>query len=289
MSLPLILLKIYLPILLLILIPIIIFRTKRITNNIINIDVLNIIQIPFPLSINFPIKGIHIKWALLSVFVLSVCFYYINLDFSKFFPQRIEMTVHFNEKNGIERLLMELGIDEINGMKIVNDPIETNNFFSEADMRIEKYLDYKDYFTTAVLLHENIIETQGNTLFIVEKVGGIQNYKISSSEGVLIHTKKVKDKNDEKLTTKFQKVISQNDKISINNLSDILDKIIISPKFSQSLVINGRNEERLEQYLYGVTIIKSFPYPTFTSTLFLFQNKGKLVPIGYAEYYRPKD
>jgi hypothetical protein len=273
-----------------ILAPFIIFRTRRISDKAVNVDFLSLFQIPLPININFPLRGIYLKWLLFFITLIIAIFYYLNLNFASFFPQKLEMTVHFNERIGINKLVQELEVDEINGLKINYDTLEITNFFNQSDLIIKKYLNYKNYYSTAIMQNNDMLETTGITTFVVEKVGGIQNYQIVSAEGEVRHRKKIKGtETEEKLTTKFQKVISQNDKISVNSLSQLFNKIIIAPKFSQSLVINGKGNELLEEYLYGVTIIKTLPYPKFTSTLYFVLKGDVLIPIGYAEYYQKND
>ncbi|MFZ4671940.1 MAG: hypothetical protein ACOYLT_08005 [Flavobacterium sp.] len=200
------------------------------------------------------------------------------------------MTVHFNERIGIQKLVNELDGRGINGFNINYDTIEISKFFKQYDVIIKKYLNYNNYYASATIENNDMLETTGITTFIVEKVGGIQNYQIVSAEGEIRHRKKIKGtETEEKLVTKFQKIISQNDKISINNFDQLFNKVIISPKFSQSLVINGKGNELLEEYLYGVTIINTLPYPRYTSTLYLFLKGNEFIPIGYSEYYQKND
>ena len=121
MSTSLKLISIYLPLLLLMAMPFIIFKIKRKSDKEISVDIFSLIQIPIPLNVSLPVKGIYLKWLVFFILFFLVSFYYINLDFSKFFPDKVEMTVHFNEKHGMDKLLKEIGTNEINGLQILND------------------------------------------------------------------------------------------------------------------------------------------------------------------------
>jgi hypothetical protein len=245
----------------------------------------------FPISgISLPliITGNLVKYIVIVAYSLFIIAYYVNLDFSSFFPSEFEMTVHFNDKKGISSLIKEFKIKEIDGLIISNDSLSQDVFFCDTDQIILKYLGYEDFFKNTVLTNQNPIEIEGKANFKIEKVGGIQSYRIIESNGVLNHTKYNLDSEMEFFTSKFSKCISQNDKISMCSFTKIFDNIIISPKFNQFIVINGKGEEKIEQTLYGVTCVKIFPFPDFDRTLYFFKKGSKVIPIGYAEYYTNK-
>lgn len=269
--------KLYLPVVLLILILFMSFSKKQI-----DIDIFSLFK--FPISIKGTIVGLQIKWVVFALYLLGTFFYYLTLDFSAFFPHQMEMTVHFNEKKGITDLINKMKLNEVNGLDVVNDSLEINNFFQTSDSIIKQYLSYNDFYTTAVVDKKDVLEIVGNATFSVKKMAGIQSYQIVSSHGELRHKKIIKGKDEEKLITKFEKIVSPNDKIVIRNPRQILEKIIISPSFSQSLIINGKGEEKLQEILIGVTMITSFLVPAFSNTLYLYRKEDKLIPIGYAVY-----
>jgi hypothetical protein len=198
------------------------------------------------------------------------------------------MTVHFNDLKGIQNLLNTLEVDEINGIPIdTANTIDRMKYFVDGDTVVQNYLDYENYYSDAILNQNSILETEGATTFIVKKISGIHNYRITEAVGKLTHTRYIKKKENEieTLLSVFNKTTSPNDKISIETLSQIFDKTIIAPRFNQSLIINGREETMLDHNLYGVTALYVLPYPSFSNTLYLYQHKNRLIPIGYAVYY----
>ena len=61
------------------------------------------------------------------------------------------MTVHFNDKKGMNNLIKKFDIKEIDGLSISNDSISQNNFFCDTDKTILKYLGYEDFFKNTVI------------------------------------------------------------------------------------------------------------------------------------------
>lgn len=279
-----IILRLYLPLLIFIISLVSIFAIKETENNGIRIS-FGFVSCPLPIKNKFVAKGILFILSFLVIF-----FYYLFFDFSKMFPEKFELIVHFNDKNGTEKMIEDFGITHIDGYEIeIKADTTLAQYFDFGDEEIKKIFEYENYYSDILFNDKSPVETTGNATFIVEKIGGIHNYRVIESNGILNHQKLNEIENKTEFwNSKFTKVSSANDIISIKNISDLFGKIILTPKFNQSIVTSGKGETKLEHTLYGVSYIRPLPYPRFSGTLYLFKKGNKLIPVGFAKNYTEK-
>lgn len=276
---------VYIPLILYACSILIIYRSKRVSEKQININLLGLIKFPVEISFQSALKGIYIKHTMVLIFSIAIFLYYLFLDFSSFFPRDMKMTVHFNDREGISETLSELEIKEVNGLVISMNDKNIDEFFRSSDSVIDRYLGYDSFYHSSIIENNNTLEIDGSVRFIVKKTKEIQKYRIVSSNGNLKHKCKIKDKGVQELNVYFKKVITQNDEIKINNVKQIWNGIIISPCFSQNLIVDGKGTKKFEAMLYGVTKVNIIPYPQFSNTLYMVRKNDSLIPIGFAKYY----
>ena len=274
--------RLYLPLFIFIVFIIGILTIKKTDNDKIRISLLGFISIPLPIN-----STIVAKVVLIFISSVVVMLYYLFFDFSKMFPERFEMIVHFNDQNGIEKMLKEFDITEINGYDIVIKSDSTlAQYFNFGDNEIKDIFHYENYYSDVLFNEKSPVETMGSTTFKVKKLSGIHNYRITESNGILNHKKLNENINEtEKWSSKFTKVSSANDLIEIQNVSQLFSKIILAPKFNQSIITSGKDETKMEHTLYGITYIKPLPYPIYSGTIYLIKREDKLIPIGFAKNY----
>ncbi len=291
--------KIYLPLIIAFYLYIIIFASKERTQKTTEINntaeakpekVLNStlrVSLGF-LSTDIPVKNILLAKSLALIIVsFSLTSYYFALDFSNFYPDKLNVTCHF-DKHGIKELIKEIGVNEIEGLPIIFENKEYDNvlkeYITQADTFVQHYINHKSFFANPILLHLANLESKGHTTFNVKKKRGLHNYYIGKSAGELIHTLYRPNLTPIKVKQHFVKTSTQHDKIKLNLLSAIFGgKIIIAPVFNQSLA-TGATEIKLNHSIYCLTALTVMPYPTYSNTLYLYRKENKLYPVGYAVY-----
>jgi len=270
---------VYLPAITFIIVIIAVIQVKKNANQKIGINVFGLFDIPLP------IKNRLQKIIFLIAGAVIIALYYTCLDFSKFFPSNFKMTVLFDE-HGINSLLDELELIELNGLKIDYDyTAKRVKYFTDADIIINNNLGFKDYHNFAAAKNDFVLETIGETTLVLKKISGIQNYQITEGTGKLTHKKYLKNSSKTEIyASKFNKIISANDKVLIKTKS-LFKKIVISPEFSQHLIINGKEEAIFDHSLFAVTALYPLPFPAYSNTLYLYQYENTFIPVGYAVYY----
>ena len=284
MSLIKIILRLYLPIIIFIILLIAIFSIDQ---NGMDGIIINFGFVSLPLPIDNPILA---KSILLFITFLFLGFYYLFLDFSKIFPEKFELIVHFNDDNEVGKMINDFGITNVDGYQIeIKDENVLAEYFDFGDNELKKIFKYENYYSDILFNDKSPVETTGYADFKIKKMKGVHNYKIMESEGILNHKKLNEVKNKvERWSSKFNKISSANDIIFIKNIKHLFGKIILAPKFNQSIIINGKEETKLEHTLYSVSYIKPLPYPRFSGTIYFFKKENKVIPVGYAKNYIAK-
>lgn len=279
--------KLYLPFIIFLVSVILIIRLKRNSHGYFTLDIFSIIQMTIPISLNISFKGIYIKFLLTIISLYFLFSYYFYMDYSTLFPQYLKMTVQFNEQKGIDDLIKDFNIKNIDDLEIKKDSLYIEHFFSDTDKTILSHTSYNHFFYDCVITKENSIEITGNAEFRIKKMDGFQEYIIDVAKGELTNNKILKNKGVQYISSEFNKISSPNDKLSLKTLKSF-NEIIISPQFNQIISIKD-NKGRLlkipQENLYGVTKVTIFPVPKFSNTLYLVKHGNYLTPIGYAVYY----
>ena len=237
----------------------------------------------FPVSItnNYIIK------VFLMIFAFLCLSYYLFMDFSSFFPQRLEMQVYYSPQKLKENLSI-YSEDELTARHIIYNNFEKyqDEYYRNLDERLKQIV--VDTTLLGFFTRNKIdIHSEGETTFIVEKIKGIHNYYIKESNGQLNHILAEARSDKFEFRSLFEKDKSDYDFIN-PSLWDITlrHEIIIMPSFKESIVeIYSSSNTKFDHRLYGLTKIYTFPYPKFSNTIYLYEkpNVG-LIPIGYAVY-----
>lgn len=242
------------------------------------------------INTELPVKQIiMIKSILVLAITVLLIGYYLIIDFTQFYPQKLRMTVHFDKK-GLKELYDEIGVKEIDGLNIdLYDDSTKRTYIEASDKTLNEKFKFKNFFSKALLDSTATMTTEGHTTFVVKKEGGLQNYYIEEANGELTHSLYEPKQNVKIIKTSFSKTVSENDKIHFNFIATFFGKrIIISPLFTENLIISTKEGSKenieLNHFLYGVTTLKVSPFPSFSNTMYLYRTKSKLVPICYAIY-----
>lgn len=243
--------------------------------------ILSLEKLGIPLTI--PIQSyIMQKIILLLLGAFSLTFY-ITYDFSKFFPEKLEMAVFF-DKEGISNCLKKYTDEEIKNLKIIDKNYEKCqlDYYKTLDEEVKRILNL-DFFS--IKSHE--IHSDGKTTFVVEKTQGIHNYYISESIGELTHIAEKPHSKAISFISYFEKCKSPSDKISVNFFDIFIkNKIILKPRFKQIVAESIKSQgKEFDHILGGYTVLTFFPIPKYSNTLYLLQlDSIGLIPIGYAVY-----
>lgn len=246
--------------------------------------VLNIFGfVHFPVSIT----NVYVIKVLLMIFAFLFLSYYLFMDFSSFFPERLEMQVYFSPQKLKENLSL-YSEAELKERNIIYNNFEKyqDEYYRNLDDRLKKLVNdtmLEGFFTR----NKTDIHSEGETTFIVEKIKGIHNYYIKESNGQLNHILAEARTEKFEFRSLFEKHKSDNDFIN-PSLWDIIlrHEIIIMPSFKESIVeIYSSSNTKYDHRLYGLTKIYTFPYPKFSNTIYLYEKPNiGLIPIGYAVY-----
>lgn len=241
--------------------------------------VLTINNFGFEIKITKNIAG-RIAFSIGAITILS---YYIFFDYSKYFPNHLEMEV-FYDKDGIEKSLSVFSPEELSDIKAQSYEKKAADFYYAAlDEKIKSILKYKQFFS----ISDGIVHSEGETSFVVQKTSGILNYYIAGSKGELVHSREIPGHATVNCLSFFEKLPSSNDYIRPSIWQIFLKReIVISPKFKQIIAENNKSTGVLfDHTLLGLTKVYIFPYPYFSNTVYFFESKiNGLIPVGYAVY-----
>lgn len=225
---------------------------------------------------DLPISHINYIRAIIIILCFIPLYYSFSRDYSAFFPKEFSMEV-FYDNEGILDLLDTFDEDELSKFKISKDlDVRDTHYFRILDEEIRNNSIAQSFFTK-----ENCtIHSSGNTTFRVEKVDGFQKYHIYESKGELQHFLDCPQEKQLCIKSFFEKLPSNNDYLNTR-----MSSIILRPKFKQTIAEKNKSDGIIFNHvLYGITKIKIFPTITYSNTLYLFEYKDSLYPIGYAVY-----
>lgn len=237
----------------------------------------------FGISFDFPISSYLIKKIVLLFLSILSLLSYLFYNFSEQFPSRLTMEVFFDDE-GIKKCMNLFTPKELIELHILTEGIENyqKEYYETINVEAKKILN-TSFFT----LDKKDVHSEGETSFIVEKTKGIQNYHIKESKGELKHIVERARLNKKEFFTFFEKISSPTDTLT-PTFKDIFiqNKVILKPRFKQIITEKVKSKGRMFNHvLCGYTIIKFFPYPKYSSTLYLLEeNEVGLIPIGYAVY-----
>lgn len=208
---------------------------------------------------------------------------YLLYDYSKFFPQHYQMEVFYDER-GIAQSLKEFTAAEIASLSIPRNTAQyRERYFKQLDVEVRKVLGTQEFYS----VKQGYTHSSGSTFIVVEKMGGWQNYHVVESQGELTHILEVPDHPPRQFYTRFEKLASEDDYISLT-ISDLFvrRRIMLRTRYKQILVENSLSAGFLFKLsLVGITKVTIFPWPHVSNTVYLarFENVG-LVPVAYAIY-----
>ena len=235
------------------------------------------LDVRLPLSHRFIVRAV--LGAAAGVFLSG----YLFVDYVPFFPSRLKMDV-FYEVDGLEEALNALGPGARELLRVPPDYAEKRaEYFRYLDEEVRKIVPSKSFFS----VQGGLVHSEGETTFIVEKIGGIQHYHISESVGQLTHTLDLPNTPRAEFRTLFQKQSTKGDFLDFT-LGDLLFRrsVLVQPAFKQ-LISHGASDSTIEfkVAIVSATRIIVLPWPDFTSTVYLadFGNAGR-IPIAYAKY-----
>lgn len=217
-----------------------------------------------------------------ALWSLSVAF---TRDYSSFFPTRLHLEV-FYDRAGIEATLSEIvkasGGDSIQVAK--NWWSERAQYYAIIDGEAAPSLGQVVQFFAK---SEAAVHSVGETSFVTKKISGWQNYHIEESTGEVLHTLEAPNEPSCTLLTSFRKLDTSNDYLRPTFRDLVFHRaIVMKPRFKQYLSARRTSESvPFKISVIGMTVIRLFPLPEFSNTLYLADvPEVGLVPIAYAVY-----
>jgi hypothetical protein len=208
---------------------------------------------------------------------------YLTMDFSKLYPSEFRMQVYYDGA-GIEATMSGFTDGTLEALGVVRDIKKAQDYYRLLDTTRARLTGKHDlYFSSG-----SEFSSEGTTTFTVEKIAGIQKYRIVSAEGRLTHSLVRPDGKIEKSITLFEKVASPGDFFGPTVREIFLHRSFdIHAKFQQTIMnYSQTNGLQMDHVLIGLTSVQIWPVPGYGRTLYLFQDSsGVYVPIAYAVYY----
>lgn len=231
-----------------------------------------------------------IKSILLTAGVITLL-YAINIDFSKYFPQRLELDAYFDQK-GIYRTLGTFRQEDLAQLNVEADwPNYLKNYDSDVVnslKRVWKLLGHSDPWPDPTEESpREYFHCSGETTFVVKRKG-LLTYKIEEAEGQLLYSADYprRERKD------FGGVFSLRDTAASYIRPNPIDlirspSVLIAPEFMQIFRVDKwRNEGPFDHILVAATRITLFPLPSFGDSLYLWKGPtGRWVPIAYCIYH----
>lgn len=246
-------------------------------------------QLSWDISLGFISVPVRFKqsWFLYGFFTCAALWavsFALTRDYSSFFPSKLRMEV-FYDRAGIEKTLRNVGLADSIGLSVSRDWwTEREHYYRLLDQEAAPSLSgLTQFFTSA----DTDVHSVGETTFVVRKVGGWQNYHIEQSAGEVLHTLERPNMPKRTLLTSFEKLETSGDYLRPTFTEMAISRtFVMRPRFKQYLSAKRMAESvPFKVTVVGVTSVRLFPIPQFSSTLYLADvPRVGLVPIAYAVY-----
>lgn len=249
-----------------------------------------IIGIKIPLA-TFEQSAAVVKAVIVSVAVL-LFLYGANINFSKYFPQRLKLNAYFDIP-GIERTILSFTEKHIQQLEIASD---WQHHVAEYDNDVVSSL--KGVWRQQGLIDpwpdnespRNYFQCAGETTFIVERKGFL-TYKIVEAKGDLAYIADF-PRRDRRT---FRGLFNLRDTSASYIRPKVRDLIktptvLIAPQFMQVFRIEAWNDAGatgpFDHILLAATKLTLLPTPSFGDSLYLWKTStGKWIPIAYCVYH----
>lgn len=246
------------------------------------------------LNITIPIPAYLSKeWAPILIFVGaggSAILIGIMVDFSKFFPEKIQMDVFF-DIDGLQQALVSFREDELSLVHI--DPEWRNrieiydNLVRITLIELSNTVSPEQHILDFSLFNRDTLHAHGSATFRVERIG-LLSYRMLESQGYLDHTVDAPHSTTIRFKTEFSLRSTRHDHLR-PKIKDLFYGLVLRPEFKQILRIGTEAMEAkiFDHTVIGLTRIKIFPFPSFSSTIYLWNQEGTqtTVPVAYVIYY----
>lgn len=238
----------------------------------------------------FGIDWVHLQlpltrlWLVRVICLLGALWFFLLpafRDYSAFFPSNYKMSVFFDEIH-LEELVGSLRERYQNSISVSADWKKRRaQYFESLDADAFRLFGLKGFFQRP----ERSLHSAGVMNFRTEKVKGFQRYKIMEAVGYLSHTREEPNKQKKVLITKFELVEDRNAYIEPSLIDVYLGrKIIVRPRFNQIITSRESGGSRIHHVVTAITETGIFPFPWVSDTVYLLEDVGGYVPIGYAVY-----
>ena len=249
-----------------------------------------IIGIKVPLA-SFEQSAAIVKASVVAVAALLFAFG-LNVNFSKYFPQRLKLNVYFDVP-GLDRTISALSPTHIARLLIDSDWKE---HIAEYDNDVVSSL--KGVWRQQGLIDpwpndespRNYFQCAGETTFVVERKGFL-TYKVVEAKGDISYVADFP--RCERKTFRGLFTLRDTSASYIRpNLFDLIKapSVLIAPEFMQVFRIEAWNETGstgpIDHILVAATKVTLLPVPSFGDTIYLWKTAtGKWIPVSYCVYH----
>ncbi len=227
----------------------------------------------------------------LMILGLVLLAYAINIDFAKYFPQRLKLDAYFDPK-GIARTLATFQPVDLARMNIepnwINHLADYDSDVVTSLKRVWKALGQSDPWPDPKdESPREYFHCSGETTFVVHRKG-LLTYKVVEADGQLKYSADYprRERKD------FGGVFSLRETAASYIRPKLLDlvkspSVLIAPEFMQVFRVDSwRSEGPFDHILIAATRITLFPLPTFGDSVYLWKGPtGRWVPIAYCIYH----
>ena len=214
----------------------------------------------------------------------ALLFIYLGIrDYSRFFPQRFNVKVYF-DNDGVTEALQTFDSREIVKLNLLKDwKAAKEAYFNNLNSKLAE-AGFSFRFSDA-----NGSTSGGGTGILKARLverWGLQKYKILEGSGDLLFVTPVSNKEPLQLITKYKLSNSRANDFEVP-LSDVyrMKPIVIMPEFNQVIHRTADAKGEFDHVLCTATKIKFLPVIDIGKTIYLLkQPDGVRVPIGYCIY-----
>ena len=249
-----------------------------------------IIGIKIPLT-TFEQSATVVKASVLAVAALLLA-YGLNIDFSRYFPQRLKLNAYFDTP-GMERILATFSPKQLNQLEISED---WKQHIAEYDNDVVSSL--KGVWQQQGLTDpwpkdespRSYFQCSGETTFVVERKG-LLTYKVTEAKGDLAYVADF-PRLERKIFRGLFNLRDTSASYIRPNLIDLIKSpsVLIAPQFMQVFRTEAWNEAGstgpFEHILVAATKVTLLPVPSFGDTVYLWKMAdGKWIPVSYCVYH----
>lgn len=228
-----------------------------------------------------PVTNIVVLRGGLALLGCALLALYPLYDYSSFFPKRLDMDVFYDQEGLRESIQCLLPYTIPNLVSAVEFESGQREYFKRFDAQVSQLLDIPQFFSVQGV--GKYLHSSGTSDTVVERAQGLQQYRVTKSEGELTHVLSPPNVKEIRFYTRNKKLESGHDSITFE-AGNITRGILLMTQYQQILVQSKAEAGvKYQVLLFAATRAQVFPWPRISNAVYLAEtDEARLVPIAYA-------